>query len=120
MTRTLRPQTPPRSARYFQYRSLALSMLSSGTGAAPVSGAWTPITISLSETPSRSWGPAAPAAGGEVVAGPAGPGSALAPRGAAADEPAVGPVDGAPADAAGDPGRGSPAAPDRAAPGRGV
>ena len=46
-----------------------MSTLSSGTGAAPVSGAWMPITISLSETPSRSWGPAAGAAAGAPAAG---------------------------------------------------
>src|SRR5258707_10055371 len=63
-TSTLRPWTPPVSARYFQYRSLLFSKVLSGNGAAPVTGAWTPIRILVGVTPVRSTGPSISCRGG--------------------------------------------------------
>jgi hypothetical protein len=82
----LRPKIPPFSAMNFQYRSLDFSRLSSGIGAAPVSGAWMPITISFSETPSRSWGPAGSEAEPVDAGVPAFGAPAVTGRGPAEDE----------------------------------
>src|SRR4051812_13531616 len=83
-TWTLRPWTPPFSARYFQYRSLLASKALWGNGAAPVTGAWMPIRMVVSSTPVRSTGPSRVSRGGAGVGpGPLGPGGRGA--GAAAD-----------------------------------
>src|SRR5436305_7505167 len=86
-TSTLRPWTPPFSARCFQYRSALCSKALWGKGAAPVTGAWIPIRMVVSVTPVRSGSPSKASRGGAGAgAGPLAPGE----RGGDGDGPRAG------------------------------